>query len=374
MYASPPSFKLCRIAPTQQQCLEQKCLRHGFLFVCFYGIWWLVGVVPVMGQEIFYARALGEKDQQVIVPISTIVNAAELRRQVERSRAWLEQSQYQAALSLLDDVLSSRPSIADAWSLRGFAHYNIGHYEEAVSDYSMALLMTCDARVLFNRALAYKKLHRYREALQDLDKALRLNADNVYALLEKGNIMGELRQWHEARRHYEEVVTLVPSLVEGWINLGRACMEIGDLSAALRAFDQALAHSPEPMVQVYLYRSRCWLLQHELKAALQDAMEALYLDPEQAEVYYTIGRIEQHAGKHEEALISFEAALELSSSTRYILAYGESLLALGAYREAITRCNEVIAQEPDNIHAWALRDEAFYHLDQLSRQWSARAR
>jgi tetratricopeptide (TPR) repeat protein len=56
------------------------------------------------------------------------------------------------------------------------AHYNAGHYEQALADYSQALdLDPTYANTYYSRGNTYYALHQYEQALEDYEQALKLD-------------------------------------------------------------------------------------------------------------------------------------------------------------------------------------------------------
>lgn len=94
--------------------------------------------------------------------------------------AWLlceNQEQYQQAFELADAGAKIAPEYADIIDTRGVIHYRMGHYEEAVQDFTRCLeLYPPTARALpltrFHLARAFVALGRKTEAIQQLKQSL----------------------------------------------------------------------------------------------------------------------------------------------------------------------------------------------------------
>ncbi len=338
-----------------------------FLLACLCGLFF--SPLDAGGQERLYGRSPATGPvRRVLVPVTTTLEASALRRQMDEARVLLNAGRYVEAVQLLDGVLAPRLLMAEPWMLRGYARFQMGDYTQAIADYSRALMMDRSPTLYYNRALAYKRTGMLREALADLDEALRLNPDAVAVHFERGNILAEMRQWAEAARWYEDVLARVPEYRPAWLNLAKVRMEANQTTRALEALDAALALEVDS--HALRMRSRCLLLQNRFEEAWVDALEALYLDPDNADVYYLIGRIEQQQGADEAALRSFEVAVEIAPLPRYWLALGQALFDLGDYYRVVEACNEVLAREPENPMAWDLRDKAYAAIEGLHRQWS----
>ena len=70
---------------------------------------------------------------------------------------------------------------------RGIANFQSGRYRAAVADYDRALRLDPDAaRIYGNRGLAKRILGRYREAIADYDQAVRLQPESAFVYFNRG--------------------------------------------------------------------------------------------------------------------------------------------------------------------------------------------
>ena len=101
---------------------------------------------------------------------------------------------------------------APAWSgqallVKGMEAQKAGRHEAALkllNEYVDRYPQVSEAR--YYRALALNGLGRHKEALEDVDKALADNPDNVNFLLAKGNILVALERRPEAILIYTKVM------------------------------------------------------------------------------------------------------------------------------------------------------------------------
>jgi superkiller protein 3 len=84
-----------------------------------------------------------------------------------------------------------------------------------------------------------KKLGRYEEALQAIDKALELNPDNSYAWNNKGIALRNLGRHEEALQAYDKALELNPDYSNAWYNKGIALYNLGRHEEAQRASKKA---------------------------------------------------------------------------------------------------------------------------------------
>jgi len=99
--------------------------------------------------------------------------------------AWLmceEQGKHQEALGLAQRGLKIAPNYIDLIDTRGVAYYRLGEYEKAVQDFNACLILypkgtPAAAATYFHLGRALFELGRKEEAIENLKKALELNAE-----------------------------------------------------------------------------------------------------------------------------------------------------------------------------------------------------
>ena len=77
-----------------------------------------------------------------------------------------------------------------------------GEFNLAIKDYSEVIGLDSDiieiAEIYYWRGIAKSELDRYKEAIADYDKAIRLKSDSVQAYYNRGYAKSELGQYEEA--------------------------------------------------------------------------------------------------------------------------------------------------------------------------------
>lgn len=94
--------------------------------------------------------------------------------------------EYGKALECLNKAISLKPDFAMAYSERGYVYYELVRYEEAIADYTKSISLDPDyPGAYYNRAvLFYFALEDYESVILDLTKCIKRDPDyvNSYAL------------------------------------------------------------------------------------------------------------------------------------------------------------------------------------------------
>ncbi|XP_043976544.1 tetratricopeptide repeat protein 12 [Gambusia affinis] len=115
---------------------------------------------------------------------------------------------------------------ATALKNKGNEAYAQGDYEAAVKCYSDGLAVLRDMQPLYtNRAQAYIKLERYKEAIMDCEWALKCNERCTKAYVHMGKAYLGLKKYNEARGCFEKILEIEP----GKENVVKEYLDLVDL-------------------------------------------------------------------------------------------------------------------------------------------------
>jgi tetratricopeptide (TPR) repeat protein len=110
------------------------------------------------------------------------------------------------------------------------------------------------AEAWFHKSYALTELHRTAEAVAALDKALALSPSHAHYLSERGYLYLQTQDWQQSLAMYqaaEEAVKLITDQQGQATERGRALrgqgyafVELGDLDAAQKRYEESLATDP----------------------------------------------------------------------------------------------------------------------------------
>jgi tetratricopeptide (TPR) repeat protein len=182
-------------------------------------------------------------------------------------------------------VLDIQSDQFDSLHLLGVILFQRGDPAAAVEQIDRALKGNPNDVVALNhRGNALHALQRYDEALASYDRALALRPDYTDALCNRGAALHELKRYDEALAASDRIVELQPDRAEAHSNRGNTLRALGRLSEAVEACDRALALQPD-LVNAYVNMGSVLKDLGHLREAQEAYVEALRLDPSLAGVY-----------------------------------------------------------------------------------------
>lgn len=124
---------------------------------------------------------------------------------------------YKGAVEDLSEAIRLNPHNHRYYSLRGVAYYETGRYEAAIQDENKSIELKPSPPTLYNRAEAFYKTGKDREALDDLEYALKLAheiPDYDFLIPECQKLISIIKDKSISREDYHQPP-------KGWEKLGR---------------------------------------------------------------------------------------------------------------------------------------------------------
>ena len=170
---------------------------------------------------------------------------------------------------------------------------------------------------------------RYDKAITDLDEAIRLNPESIYAYSTRGQAKSSLGDHKGAISDYDEAIQLNPEDFIAYYNRGYAKSSLGDPKGAISDYDKAIQLNPK---YASAYNNRGVVKDNlgDPEGAISDYDKAIQLNPKYASAYNNRGVVKDNLGDPEGAISDYDKAIQLN--LEYIDAYnnrGVAKLLLG---------------------------------------------
>lgn len=140
-----------------------------------------------------------------------------------------------------------REALAACYLNRGFSRRRLGDYQGGIDDAAKAAeLNPRSFKPHLNAALIYAQdIQHYGKALEEFDKALRLNPGCVDALSSRGLTKSLVGDKAGAEADFKAALAITPNNPDALCNLGNLHFECGEMSQAAECYQKALTANPK---------------------------------------------------------------------------------------------------------------------------------
>ena len=139
------------------------------------------------------------------------------------------------------------PNSALAFNNRGYVYALEGNYDRAIEDYDRALRLDPDSSLIWNnRGLAWHRKGQDDRAIQDFDRAIRLNPTGA-GVANRASSYSAMGQYDRAIEDFDRALSLKPDDADLLGNRCYAKASAGALAAALADCNEALRRMPDEL-------------------------------------------------------------------------------------------------------------------------------
>ena len=220
----------------------------------------------------------------------------------------------QANIESLSDVIRRNPSSPEAYNTRGSAYARLGHFQEAVDDFTQAIRLDPNNFTAYtNRALAYRQSSRNDLARVDFDRAISANPNHAPAYIGRANLLRAQGNLDQARADLDTAIKLNPENAQAFHARGLINQKQGDNIRAVTDFDNAIDRDPFAAAP-YQARGESLVTIGKYDKAIEDFNAALNVDSKSAMTWAWLGLAYDRAGNRGKAQESYQRALSLDPS------------------------------------------------------------
>jgi tetratricopeptide (TPR) repeat protein len=247
------------------------------------------------------------------------------------------------------------PEIALARLTRGIARTALGDKVLAAEDYAEALKhydgavdpRNPDSLNLYRRATSLHAMGETDRALSDYGDAIRVDPGNSLAYLGRGVLLAtRKRAYNRAIEDFDKVLVLQPDNVDALIARGNAYSQIGDNGRALADLDRAIQLAPDNP-QAYVIRGLANNRRGQKQLAMQDYETALKIAPRYPQALANRAALLSEEGRYDQAISDLDESIKADSDNP--VAYynrGYAHFARHEYDKALADYDAAIKLEP----------------------------
>ena len=355
----------------------------------------------------------------LIVPTtSTFAQSKKERKQAQQlaqdALKAYNQKNYRITVDKAAQSLALVPVNADLHFWKGYAHYYLKEFDNAISEMDLALSQGFKPLEVYRvRSIAKFEKKDYDGALADFNEGLKLDPNNaeIYFDIAKtqamlGNAKAESDMALEAvkrnyhllgdayyiaadgfirQKRYEDAEQALINAISRWKannqkpqDMYTAYRLLGDIYRRFSRFDDAIKIIRQAISDFpndgNLYTDASWYysLADRTKEAIEAAQAGIQLSPTEHLAYTNLCRAYNDTGQFPLAIINCNAALKITpddGETYFYLgrayeATGKNSEAQAAYRKAVTGLEKFVQDNPDYSDGFYLLGNAYYTVNQ----------
>jgi tetratricopeptide (TPR) repeat protein len=259
----------------------------------------------------------------------------------------------QAALEAYEAAVKSRPQARETRILHARLLVLAGKLTEAQEELELLLAdHGRDARVLYNLAVVEGLKADRRKQKRLLEAAVEADGAYVDAVAALGDIALEEGQDEKAGEHFERVLRIDPENLVALLGKGAILARRREYASAIEPLSRAIGVQPDYPFS-YIDRARARRSLGDLAGAIQDLSSAVRLDPSYPWTYIDRGKLYLSSGRSSEALEDFSMAIGLDDSQFEPFALrAELLYRAGRDDPALADYEKLVSLRPDYSFAY----------------------
>ncbi len=260
--------------------------------------------------------------------------------------------------------INQNPTDAEKYYLRGNAFYYLDDFENASVDFKTAsFLMPSNSLYFYRLAESYlaPDSANYLEAMEALEKAIKLKADYSEAIFLVAKLQLARQQYGKAEINLKKILDNDGFNEKSRLLLSVLYKELKDSMKSENIIDDLLRINPENFdanMQKALF-----LINKDSLLAEQFIDKALILDEYSDEALYTKALLLQRKGSYEDALNLYKRVQKINP--QHILSYYNSAVLHAMfenYQSGIDLCNQVLKLSERFENAYTLRGFCYQEL------------
>lgn len=222
---------------------------------------------------------------------------------------------FNAVIAAISNTVDNVQDKGFFYFLRALIYKNNWHYTASIKDWNTILAEKYfyTHSIFYNRAYCYFHLGQFEYALNDIDMAISLNADDLSYHILKAEIYRVMGEYDSATRELSMAATFNPTDLGVLQQSGILAAEQGDYDKALRYYNDAILNNADDAYS-YLLRAYLYELSGDTTMAANNYETIASMPKPLANVYSLRGFALARLGRVDEANAWLKAALDSSQS------------------------------------------------------------
>jgi len=289
---------------------------------------------------------------------------------IDDGKRLVKQEKWKDAWQAFSKALKVNPQYADAYYERGLIAKQFDRLDLAIEQMTQCIEHDdLNFQAFCARGEFYLEQKDYLSAITDFSSALRLNPPYVSAYTGRGQARMKRGDFTRAVQDFEKAIQLAPHHPTIEALLDKAKKKRNKATNPVKRMGTMLGvtgadHVPETAYEYYKRATKLPIEAYDDRIA--DLTQAIELNPEFRQAYFSRGSTYYHHSKFEESLADDTMCIDLLPDG--YIAYAnraEVYLAMHDFDNAYKDLNKSLKFRPDNVFAEAALAIALFHMGQL---------
>ena len=279
---------------------------------------------------------------------------------------------YVLSIQYFNQVIRSKPWMAEPYFYRAVAKINLDDYKGAEEDCTLCLQRNPFlVQAYYARGIARQSQEKYDEAIADYEKGLEFKAEDRQMLVNMAVANIQKKDYKGAEKVFEELMEAHPNYSLNYLTRGAMYTEEGDTLKALADYDKAIQMDPY-YAPAYGNRAILHYQMNNFEAALSDLNEAIHLNNRESGFYINRGLVRYQLKDLRGAMADYDQVISMDSRNliarfnrgllraQIMAYYNRALLRYetGDYRGAVHDFDVVLEEYPNFTAGYYSRSEA----------------
>lgn len=223
------------------------------------------------------------------------------------------QQRYEEALTYREQIMDLLPNSLRAKSDVGFAAWEAGDVDRAWELAHTTLAIDPDQQLaLMLRATLLYEMGEYEDALTDVQRVLELYPNYPWPHILQGRVLIELGEWQEAKESIERGLELDETLIDGHMLLAFIALNEGDIDVLFEQLELFIAAADEVPTYAYALQAYGYGQQAEYDKVVEALTSGILIDATNGQLYIDRANAYQLLGEIDLAIEDLQTVLDTS--------------------------------------------------------------